>query len=351
MKKILVLILSLVLIFSLSAFLYSCGDEQGPETPGPCTEHKDEDENGICDVCKQPTIDIPEAPSEVTVSFTVKDQDGATVPGVTFTFTEKGNAAATPVNATSDTSGKLSAKLVPATYKLDCEYNAEEIGYYFLDTTEIKVEATTTALDIRMENRTPNGTESRPFPLSVEDNAIGIPAGKTHYYVVYHAVNLLASIECGGIKVTYGGAEYLPDAENKIDFAFLGTDTNSVELIKIENVTDSAIDATLKIYSAPGSYSNPYVIEDLSAEISKSGLASKDIVYYSYTATASGKLTLTVTSGNTHASMTSNYVQVSTHSENSNVISIDVAAGGTVMIDLATTIEENATISFTLSFE
>ena len=194
MKKILLLILSLALVFSLSAVLFSCGGGgEEPKTPGACTVHKDKDDNGICDVCKQPTVELPEPPAEVSVSFTVKDQDGTVVSGVTFSFTEKGNAQATLVSATSDTSGKLIVKLLPATYTLDCDYNAEEIGYFFLETTEIKVEESTVALDILMENRTPNGTEARPFPIGVGDNELTLPAGKAYYYVVYHAVDLLES--------------------------------------------------------------------------------------------------------------------------------------------------------------
>ena len=351
MKKILLLMLTLVLVFSLITALTSCGGDDGEGSSGECTDHIDDDENGICDVCNEPTIELPEPPSEVTVTLTVKDQDGVAVPQVTFTFTEKGNNSATPVVATSGSDGKLTAKLKTATYRIDCDYDPEAIGYYFLDTTEIKVEKTTTALNILMENRTPNGSESRPFPVSVGEQTVSIPSGKSYYYVVYHAVDLLASINGAGIKVSYGGAEYSPGAENKIDFAFLGTDTNSVEVIKIENLASSAVSVDINIYSAPGTHGNPYVIEDISAEITKSGLTSKDVVYYSFTSETAGKLTLTVTSADTHASMTSSYVQVSTHSENSNVISINVAAGGTVVIDLATSVDENATISFTLKFE
>ncbi len=347
MKKVLLFILCMLLACSLSLALSSCGDG-GSETPGPCAEHEDEDENGICDVCKQPTIELPEGPAEVSVSFTVKDQDGAAVPGVSFTFTEKGATDATPITATGDANGRFTLKLTAATYKLDCDYDAEKIGYFFLDTTEIKVEESTVAIDILMENTNPNGTEARPFPLTVGDNEIKIAAGEGCYYVLYHAVNLLCEMEAVGIKVTYGGAEYLPDADDKIDFAFLGTDTNSVEVVKIENVGTAEITFNAKIYSTPGSYGNPYIIEDISGEISKSGLSSKDMVYYSYTATADGTFTLTVTSENTHASMLCGYVQVTTVSENSNVISIEVKEGDVVVIDLATTLEENATISFTL---
>ena len=353
MKRILYFILSITLVLSLSAFLFSCGEEEPeePEILGPCTEHKDEDENGICDVCKEITVVIPAAPTEVTVEFTVKDHEGEIVPGVTVTFTEKGKNDATPISATGDAAGKFTAKLIPATYKLTCDYNSDEIGYYFLDTTELKVEATTTALDVVLVNNNPNGTEARPFPLSVGDNEVTLPAGEAYYFVVYRAVNLIANIESAGIKVTYRGAEYLPDADNKMSFSFLGTDTNSVENLKIENVTDAEISFSVNVNSKLGTLGNPFVIESLGAEISKSGITSDDIIYFTYTATDTIKLVLTVTSDSTYATMLCNSVQVTTIGEGSNVISMEVNAGDVVVIDLATSIEENATISFILEIE
>ena len=111
MRKILLLILSLALVFSLSALLFSCGDEEDPNIQEPCTSHKDEDENGLCDVCGEVTVVIPVTPSEVSVVFTAKDQDGVTGPGVTFTFTEKGKNDATPTVKVSDSDGKLTASV------------------------------------------------------------------------------------------------------------------------------------------------------------------------------------------------------------------------------------------------
>lgn len=350
MKKILYFILSIALVLSLSAFLFSCGEEE-PEVPGPCAEHKDEDENGICDVCKQVTVEIPEAPSEATVTFTAKDQDGLTVQGITFIFTEKGKANATPITAVSGANGQLTVKLLTATYTLDCDYDIETVGYYYLDTSEVKVEKNTTALDILLVNNTPNGSVDRPFPLSVGDNEITIPAGESYNFIVYRAVNLIASIEAAGLKVNYNGAEYSSDAENKIEFSFLGTDVNSAESLSIVNTSTNEVSFTMQIDSAPGTYGNPYVIESLGTEISKSGLTSDDTVYYSYTATDTVRLVLTVTSENTYAAMLANSVQVNTSGEGTNVISIEVNAGDTVLIDLSSTVEENATVSFVLEIE
>ena len=342
MKKLLILLLSLALLASCAIFMVSCGDD-------PCTEHTDADENGMCDVCNEAMIN-PETPTELTVAFTLKDQDGAVVPGVEICFAPRGAVDAEGnVYATSGADGKCSAKLKTGTYRVSADYDVDEIGYYFLDTTEIKVTKDTAALDILMTNNNPNGTERRPYPLSVGDNALTVPAGESVYYVIYRAVNLIANVTASGIKVEYKGAEYIPDQNNNITFSFTAADTNSVELIKITNTGASESGVDFAISSIPGSLGNPFVITALGEEIAKSGVNKDSTVYFTYTSTVSGTLVLTVTSDNTHAAMQNGSYQVSTASEDSMVISLTVAVGDEVVIDIGTASDVAATISFNIA--
>ena len=346
MKKIIALLLALTLVFSCGLLMTSCGDS----TDEPCTEHTDKDENGICDVCDEPLIKPEETPDPVNVTFTIKDQEGAVVPNVEITFTPRGAIDEEEAIAiVGDENGTLTASLIPGTYFLSADYDSS-VGYYFLATTEIKVEKTTASLEILMENTTPNGTEGRPFPLSsVEGNELVIPAGATQYFVVYRAVNLIADITASGVTVTYGGTDYTPDADNKISFSFLGTDTNSVETVVITNT--SGVDETVlvEITSVPGTLGNPFEITELGGEISKN-VAAKSTVYFSYVATEAGTITLTVTSDATSAAMQNGSIQVSTTGEGSDVISIDVAAGDEVIIDASTSVSEDAVVTFTLVY-
>ena len=153
MKKLISVLLSLMLIISASAFLFSCGDEEENEGGNekenqPCTEHVDSDENNICDNCKEILLNLPAGPVDVTVTFTVKDQDGVAVPSVTLIFTEKSDAASEPITATADASGKVTMTLKAVNYYVDCDYNVEEIGYYVLDTRSVNITESTAAMDI-----------------------------------------------------------------------------------------------------------------------------------------------------------------------------------------------------------
>ena len=347
MKKIVSILIALLLAVCCGLAMTSCGGEDGP-----CTEHVDADDNGMCDKCDSSML-VPSGKVEVNVTLTVKDHEGAVVPSVTVTLTERGAIdGAGAVSGTSGADGRLTAKLrSDSTYLVSVEYDPDTVGFYTLTTTEIAVPKSSTAFDIIMENKTPNGTEARPYNLSVESNALTIPAGETVYYILYRAYNLVANVTASNIKVEYNGTESTPDENGLISFPFVGTDTNSVANIKITSTgaADEAVDFLIE--SFPGTIGNPYNITSLGEEIVNTDVEKGSTVYYSFKAEAVGTLTLTVTSAYTHASMQNNSYQTSTTEADSMTISLDVAAGDEVMINLTTSADENAVISFTVAVE
>lgn len=340
MKKLLPIILCLALLVSVMALVTSCG----PTTPEPCEEHTDLDGNRVCDVCRELLLDLPK---DVTISFTVEDQDGVAVPGVEVTFTSTADTTK-KVTATGDTEGKLTATLTEGTYRVSYEYDVDAIGYYLTDTSSITVEESTTELTLKLINNNPNGTEDRPYVLSVGENSITIPANTSYYYAVYRAVDLIASISGDGIKVTYRDTEYTT-ADGDISFDLLGEDTNSVEFILIENTSNAELTAAATVESVPGSSGNPFVIE-AEGEVSKEGITKSDIIYYTYTATAAGELKITVTSENSYAAMINsrNSVATNTADADSNTITLTVEAGDEIIIDCAVTKDSTTTLIFTV---
>ena len=66
MKKLLMLLFSLTMVFATAAVVTACEEE----TTQPCTVHIDNDNNDICDVCQESLVPVVK---EVNVSFTVKD--------------------------------------------------------------------------------------------------------------------------------------------------------------------------------------------------------------------------------------------------------------------------------------
>lgn len=352
MKKIILLLLSAALVLSMLAFLSSCGEcteHTDSNKDGKCdncgktvevehTEHVDEDGDKVCDVCLEILVE-DNKPTNVSVTFTVTDQENAAVPGAVVSFTAGGKT----VKGTADAQGKFTLTLATGSYSLEYEFD----GYYYGNTNTANINASTETLTLKVTNNTPNGTQTRPFPLTVGENELTVPANTSYYYIVYRAVNLIATVEGAGAKVTYGDDVYTI-ADEAVSFDLEGTSTNSAELILIENTLDDEAVFGVEINSRPGTQGNPYVIEALGDEISLDGLTEDDIVYYSYTALEAGTLKITVTSDNTVASVlnTSNSVANSTSATGTREMTIAVAAGDRIVIDLATTLKENATVSF-----
>ena len=311
MKKLLTLLLSLTMAFGTSALLGGCGDKSGSDTT--------------------PENSVVEQAKEVSVTFTVKDQDALTIAGVKVTFTDENEDT---MSATSDENGQFTITLKAGEYSVSYENDVEVLGGYYLpETTGITVEETVTAMDLLMTNNTPNGTIDRPFALSVDENEATIPANTSYYYIVYRAVNLYAEIEGEGAKATYRDTEYVADETGKIGIALLGTNTNSAEILLIENTTATEQTYKITVQAAPGSQTNPYVLT-LDEIITTKELISGENVYYTYTATSTGIFKLEIKTDKTQVSMVnvSNSLSASTNDDEDGIIELNVNEGDEVII-------------------
>lgn len=347
MKKIWTLLFSLMMAFATAACVTACGDKSDSSSDSssessssaPCTQHVDNNNDLVCDVCKE-EIPAP-TPEEITVTFTVKDLEENALAGITVSFYSENEDT---VSATSGTNGTFTATLKAATYSVSYDYDVDTLGYYLSNTTRITVAENTVALDLYLENRTPNGTDDRPFTLSVEENQITIPANTAYYYVVYRAVNLYAEIEGENVKVTYGSTEYTPDANGKISIRLLGASTNAVEKLLFANTSATEQTYVVKITSAPGTQGNPYALV-LDADVTTPALADRVSVYYTYTATANGTLSITVKSENSYISMTNTTNSVNVNTEEGKTITLTLNVGDTVILDCSVSVSEDATAS------
>lgn len=324
MKKILMLILSLTMAFGTAALVGGCGDNSGRSSA---------EESSVVEQAK-----------DVSVTFTVKDQDALTVANVKVTFTDENDDT---MSATSDANGQFTITLKEGEYSVSYDNDLETLGGYYLpETTGITVEKTVTAMDLLMTNNTPNGTLGREFALSVDENEITIPANTSYYYIVYRAVNLYADIEGEGAKVTYRDTEYVADETGKIAFALLGTSTNSAEILLIENTTATEQTYKVTVQAAPGSQGNPYTLT-LDEEITTKALVSGENVYYTYTATAAGTLQITIKTEKTYVSMTnaSNSLNANTKDDEDGVIGLTVNEGDEIIIVCSALIMDDSTES------
>ncbi len=353
MKKILSLLLCIALLASCACVMASCGGEDDPPVDPECTEHVDADGDYLCDDCGAAVL--PEGPSQVDVTLTVKDDEGDLIAGVTAILTHSEDSTYNTTTAASGTDGKITAKLYTGTYSVSYDYDTEAIGYYLSDTTSITVSADTTAFELLLVDNNPNGTADKPYVLSADVNEVALPASTSYNYIIYRAVNLyFDATGAAGVKVTYRDVEYTADAEGKIYFPLLGTDTNSVESLVIANTTAAAVDFSVTITSAPGSQGNPLVIEAVGTAITTDPLGDDDIVYYSYTATMTGVFTVTVGTDGAYVSMlnTRNSQSVNSASDaNDGVLVLQVNEGDVIMIDLSSGATGGETVAVTFTPE
>ena len=344
MKKLLlfIMILSIALLS-----LASCGkckehiDQDGNNLCDKCEavistecQHVDEDDDMVCDKCEEVYIK-PTEKIEVDVVFTVADQDAEVIGGITVTLVnQKGG---TPIVCTSAENGTFSAKVEVGNYNVSYDYNADLIGYYLADTSKISVTEKTTAITLNMINNNPNGTASRPFVPYYGENEITVPAGETYYFTVYRAVNQIVVVNSADVKVVYKTETYTPEA-GILTFALLGEDTNSVETFSIENTSSAEISFTYEITSLPGTMGNPLVISALGEAVVSPAMVEGQILYYTYTATADGTLTLTLETVGAYASVMNTSNSITERIADTGSVSLTVKAGDVINIDCGYTV-------------
>lgn len=346
MKKLLMLLISFTVVCSAVA-LVACGDK-GNSVPQTCTQHVDEDFDSICDDCGD---EIVVEEKEVIVTFTVKDQDEIKLANISVTL-KKGKYEQS-ITVISGADGTFTATLTTGEYNVSYDYDIEVVGgYYQTNTSKITVGANTTALDLYLTNTTPNGTVGREFPLSVGENEITLGANVSNHYIVYRAVNLYLEIVGENVKLVYEGETHLPE-NGKIFVPLLGTSTNSAETLSIINLAGEEQTLIVNVTSAPGTQSNPVQLT-LGEDVTTKVLAAKEDVYYTYTATAAGLLTIAVKSENSYLSITNvrNSISTNTGDDEDGIISLEVSEGDEISIvcSLLVTGEETGSVIFNATF-
>ena len=369
MKKILLILLCLTLA-AACMIMTACGDTPtectehtdangdekcdtcGADVPAEdeCTEHIDADGDYLCDECGAAVI--PKAPAQVDVTFTVKDDSGNILAGVTVILANRENDEYNVTTAASDAEGKVTAKVYVGEYDVYYDYDTDVLGYYFTDTSEVTVAESATEFELILIDNNPNGTVEKPYTVSAGENALTIPANTSYYYIIYRAVNLyFEATGATGIKVVYGESEYTADANGKIDFALLGADTNSAEILSIENTTDAEITFAVEVNSAPGTYGNPIEIETVGEAIVTDPITKGTTLYYTYTATESGFFTVELSTAVAYISMqntrNSNSVNSVSDAEDGK-IKLIVNAGDVIKIDVSV-ISSTETVSVTFT--
>lgn len=257
----------------------------GNKTPD-CT-HVDKDDDYLCDLCGEHFDDGDETPEQPVVTtndvtFIVKLDDGTVLSGAKFAIV-RGESR---IDLESDANGKASATLERLAYSI--EYDTDTLPEFCMpDTFGFKVEEGTNEVTLIVIDNTPNGTELKPFPILESEIAVNIGAGQELIYIYRGNSMKILSLDNADIIVKCLDEERTATAENPI--YVVPTDIGEVTRIVLKNPTNEEISCTLHFDAKPGSSENPIEVDESGATVT---VNSETFVYYSFTATKDGVITL-----------------------------------------------------------
>ncbi len=318
------------------------------QDPAVCTTHTDANTDMVCDVCGQamPTDDTgasdtaevtetdTEAAVEVSVTLTVKDQEGTAMAGAVLDLLREGESSAA-ATVTADENGTATVTLTEGTYTVRYQSLPQYVLGY---SATVVVESGMEAVLLEVTNNTPNGSTERPFVISDESITVNVPAGEAYCFTLFGGTGRTLIVENAHAEVTYNGTVYPPDENGRIEVRMATASASEHIIFTLKNTADAAEDMTASLYSDPGTMENPFVAkagEDIVCEVPKDAS-----VYYTFTATFTGTLQLhtedvinNISMTNLNTSKTTNFSNGSTEPQvigvnEGDVVSIIVSTVG-----------------------
>ncbi len=290
--------------------------------------------------------------TEATLTIEVVTETGEKVEGILFEI--KKSTAKRPQELTTDADGK-------ATYTGElADYVLTNLGgipaYYGNDEWVGSIQNLTlsenTTLTLILYDTSPNGSKERPFHFVIdvesETNTIEttIPANTTYHFDHYKSTGQSMLIRSEHVEVTYKEITYKP-VNGVLSVPLNARDTNEVVYFTLTNTSDSELTLSMELLSnaVVGSIERPF---DLTLGDTTAAVKGTDAVYYRWTATAAG--TLTVDCKDATATLV---LENNTQSVVSNDLTVSVKENDVVYIVLSVKdADENtdASIAFTATF-
>lgn len=319
MKHIRLIAVLLVLLLSAMAFVACNGGEPSESTPSDTTAEG----NG-------PATEAPtEAPaSKVEVTLSIKDQDGNPMSQAVITIlpaTDDGESA----TLTADNEGKISVTLPEGDYTVRFDVLPE---YVLGIDTALTVKAGMEPVALEVTDNTPNGSEERPFVIPEDGLTVTVPAGETYHFTLFGGYNRTLHVTDAGAEILFRDQTYAPDENGSIAVRIVTDSPRDHAYVALTNKSGDTREITLTLVSDPGAMDNPIVIETLGEAIT-ANVPQDGMVYYRWTATAAGKLT--VTSPDTINNISLNNLansKVTDFTNGAESVSLEVAEGDVITI-------------------
>ena len=264
--------------------------------------------------------------AEVSVTVTVKDQDGECIASAKVILSQKG---AEVVSGTTDAEGKFSAKVKEGSYSATVEQLPE--GYLADSLYSVSFSQESVNAEITVINNIPNGTEARPFHIVDSSTSVTVPAKARVYYSVHNANGKIFTLTDGAVSVTVGENTYAPDADGNIEFVFSTNSSRDSILFCLANDGDADEEVSFTILSPIGAMDNPY---DASlSDVNTVKLAKDATVYFGFTATKNGFIVTRADCDYSNISIINNTKStVSNYTDGERCAYLRAEAGDTILI-------------------
>lgn len=280
-----------------------------------------------------PTEVPTEAPAvKVDVTLTVQDQDGKPMAESVVTIlpvNEEGESA----TLTANNQGVITVTLPEGEYTVRFDILPE---YVLGIDTPLTVKTGMDSVVLEVTDNTPNGSVERPFVINDNTLTLRIPAGTTYNFTLFGGNNRTITLTDAHAEVIYKDATYTPDEGGLISVRMSTDSPRDHSYFAVTNKGSDEREFHITILSDPGAMDNPIAIESL-GENTTANVPKDGMVYYTWTATATG--TLTVASSDTINNISLNNLatsQVSDFTQGSESASISVAEGDVITIVVAT---------------
>ncbi len=281
----------LCVLVATSVALAACQPQDA--TTGPCVAHSDADKDGLCDNCGIQVGVIggtsTTAPKDVDVQFVVLDDFGEKMVGATVMITSQ--VEDIEVSLVVNEGGSCSTSLPVGDYTIVVENLPE---FHLAGVFKLEVEPGMGPVSLDIMDKTPNGTAEKPYFIGEEPRTeyfntneelwFTMRAGEGHYLVIHNA----------NVEVEYEGLTYYPDSNGVVTVRIESEDAKDQLMVKVTNTSADPQEITVELYADPGTFDNPYQIglnQNTVAVVIEGGS-----VYYEWTATADGSLTVSSTS-------------------------------------------------------
>ncbi len=207
----------------------------------------------------EPETEQPQTPATLKGDFviTVKDDKGAAVADVEFAVYSSATDAKV-ADLKTNAEGKATVRLDYAMYYVKLN-SASLPAQHFPDAylwEDVKIDGTDDALEIVLEDTTPDGSELKPFTLVVNDDGnstVTLAANAEYYYIVRYQEGAKLVIESESVQVKLSAQSEWQEAVNGVLTVVLEVEGTNIDAgrtfihFQIKNTTSAELSVTVTL--------------------------------------------------------------------------------------------------------